>query len=147
MIDCLPNSEGDLCVNCGWIKPAKIKGWPHRNCPRSPDLAPAAAKLGLTPEQAVPFHREIAQWIAAGMPERTAEEQAAIAATPCESRREDGICDALGCKSGANKSIKCAYLAQMATQSCPLGKFIYISVDKGVAKLHNTDSPAGTGPS
>ena len=33
MIDCLPNAGQTKCVRCGWRKPAKIVGWPRRNCP------------------------------------------------------------------------------------------------------------------
>lgn len=30
---CLPNADASACARCGWCKPARIKGWPRRDCP------------------------------------------------------------------------------------------------------------------
>jgi len=30
---CQPNADASACARCGWRKPAKIAGWPRRNCP------------------------------------------------------------------------------------------------------------------
>ena len=44
MTDCIPNADGTACINCGWKKPAKINGWPRRNCGKlggeNPDQSP-----------------------------------------------------------------------------------------------------------
>jgi hypothetical protein len=118
MIDCIPDTTGKKCIHCGWVKPEKIKGWPRRNCQKSPDLEPAAARLGLTLDDCQSFAPQLYQWMKAGYPERPESERAAIAATPCESRREDGICRATGC-NGNGKTIKCEWLARMKTSNCP----------------------------
>ena len=44
MIDCLPNADATACTRCGWVKPAKIKGWPRRNCPQAIDAAEVARR-------------------------------------------------------------------------------------------------------
>lgn len=36
-MDCVANATGTACLKCGWIKPAKIKGWPRRNCRKPPE--------------------------------------------------------------------------------------------------------------
>jgi hypothetical protein len=81
MFYCIPNAEKTACVNCGWqwTRP-DICEWPRRNCPKSPDLLPAAERLGLTLDQCQPFIQQLATWMAAGYPERTPEEQADHAA-------------------------------------------------------------------
>ena len=122
MIDCIPDNTGEQCLNCGWQKPERIKGWPRRNCQNSPDLKPAADKLGLPDPIPPSMAQHLAAWLAAGMPERTAEEQQTIAANGCESRRENGICNALGC-NGSNKTIKCEWLIRMQTANCPKNHF------------------------
>jgi len=32
MTDCQPDATETRCIRCGWEKPARIVGWPHRNC-------------------------------------------------------------------------------------------------------------------
>lgn len=56
------------------------------------------------------------------MQERDAAEVARLTTAECESRRDDGMCNALGCKNG-EKKIRCEWLARMATENCPKGHF------------------------
>lgn len=45
MIDCVSDASGKSCLNCGWVKPEKIVGWPRRNCPASTGLGDTIAKI------------------------------------------------------------------------------------------------------
>jgi len=68
MSDCIPNADNTACVNCGWEwTHPEICEWPHRNCPKSPDLVSAAAALGLTVEE----YQQVAQ---PGNPEQSLTE-------------------------------------------------------------------------
>lgn len=122
MIDCIPDAGGKTCIHCGW-QWKRDTPFPRRNCSHAPNLVPAAARLGLTLD-GIPagMHQRLAAWMAHGHPERTAAERAAIATTPCDSRKEDGRCNATSC-SGNTKKLHCAFLARLATESCPKGIF------------------------
>ena len=89
VIDCIPDNTGVRCVYCGWEwTRLDICAWPRRNCPASPDLLPAAQRLGLT--LLLPaFTRRLAEWLAVGMPERSADEQARIASI-CRACKQYG---------------------------------------------------------
>jgi len=132
MIDCTWKRDGEKlrCIACNRVYPpdnprrkheVEVPGdesrWPKWTCKHQPDLEPAAARLGLTLDETPGFHQELARWQAAGYPERTEAERAAIAATNCESRREDGVCIARGCTNGV-KTVKCEWMARMATENC-----------------------------
>lgn len=121
-MDCIADNTKKECVQCGWLKPEKIVGWPHRNCSNPPNIRPAADRLGLPDPIPPGMAQYLGVWLAAGMPERTEEERAAIAGNGCESRRADGCCNALGCANGT-KIIRCEWLAGMATGNCPKGLF------------------------
>lgn len=122
MINCIPDTTGKVCVNCGW-QWTRDTPFPHRNCPRSPDLKPAAAKLGLT-EWPPALAQLLAQWLVAGCPERSEEEVRRIRNTADGVRCDnaDGFCTVTGCDKG-EKKIKCEWLARMATASCPKSFF------------------------
>lgn len=121
MIDCIPDTTGK-CIYCGW-KWKRDTPFPHRNCTNPPDLRPAADKLGLPDPIPPGMAHELLAWMAAGMPERPEEQRQAIAANGCESRREDGICNAYGC-AGGRKRIRCEWLARMeGAGNCPKGFF------------------------
>jgi hypothetical protein len=84
MIDCIPDPSQTKCIHCGWVKSEKIKSWPRRNCPRSPNLEPAAKRLGLTLADCQGFHQELNIWQNHGYPTRTESEIASCEAV-CET--------------------------------------------------------------
>ena len=70
----------------------------------------------------------LAKWMAEGMPERDAEEVDKLWKSPCEDRRNSGMCGKLGCtKAAKGYHIACLWLARMATESCPAGHFHKLS--------------------
>jgi hypothetical protein len=121
MTDCIPNADQTACINCGWIKPERIKGWPRRNCPASPALLPAAARLGLSLDDVGHYAQALAKWTAAGFPTREQAEVVRIEAEicrPCENYR-NGRCAKCGCRVTAS-SIAIVSKIKMATEHCPL---------------------------
>ncbi len=125
MIDCLPDTTETACLNCGWIKPEKIVGWPRRNCSRSPDLQPAAERLGVTLADAAHYFQALARWTAAGFPVREQAEVERIEreiCRPCEEYR-DGRCAKCSCQVNST-SWALATKLKMKTEVCPLGYWI-----------------------
>jgi hypothetical protein len=124
MIDCLPNADNTACVNCGWKKPEKITGWPHRNCPQSTDLQPAAKRLGVSLSDVSHYAQALARWTVAGFPVRDQTEVERIErelCRPCEKYVE-GRCKTCGCRV-TSSSLAVANKIKMATESCPAGKW------------------------
>ena len=129
MIDCIPDFSGTTCVNCGWIKPVKIKGWPHRNCPQSPDLQPAADMLGVSLADVGHYVHALARWTAAGFPQPLPGRRAICESNECgeyaslEDRCQCSTCSGHGKRltiEGVNGPVD---LRQIATLHCPRGKW------------------------
>ncbi len=77
-------------------------------------------------EKVMNYSKALRKWIAAGRPERTDEEVAAILAEHCggcrmyDKKRE--VCNSCGCP--ANKNLPAIRnKLKMATEACPLGRF------------------------
>jgi hypothetical protein len=129
MADCLSDPTGQFCLNCGWKKPERIKGWPRRNCGVQPDLAPAAARLGLTLADVGHYAQALARWTAAGFPVREQSEVERIEreiCRPCEkyvngSWMMGGRCVRCGCR--VNTKMALVNKIAMATETCPLSKW------------------------
>jgi hypothetical protein len=122
MIDCIADSTGTRCVNCGW---AWKRGgpFPRRNCNVQPDLAPAAERLGVTLANAYHYAGALLRWSAAGFPTRTPEEVETIVAV-CQAcdRYAGQRCRECGCRITA-KGPAIRNKAAMATEACPLQKW------------------------
>lgn len=124
MSNCLPDLTDSFCINCGWKKPERMKGWPRRNCNKSPDLTPGAERLGVSLADISHYTQAVARWTAAGFPTREQAEVERIAAElcrPCEHYR-DGRCARCGCRV-TQSGIPLANKIKMATESCPVGKW------------------------
>lgn len=122
MTDCLPNVDATACIHCGWVKPEKIATWPRRNCPRSPDLAPAAARLGVSLADVGHYAQALARWTAAGFPTRLQAEIERIEAEhcrPCDAYLA-GRCSECGCRV-TTSGLAVANKIAMATESCSRG--------------------------
>ena len=123
MIDCTPDTTGKVCVNCGWTW-SRDRPFPRRNCPQSPDLHPAADRLGVPFATIGRYAQALAAWIAAGIPERTPEEQAACMAAchGCEYGTPKPQCRAGGCASVDHRPdlVSCW---KIATWHCPEKKW------------------------
>jgi len=123
-IDCIPDATKSHCINCCWVKPNGIIGWPHRNCPKSPALEPAAERLGVSLTDVSHYAQALARWTAAGFPVRDQAEVEKIEAEicrPCE-KYANGRCKTCGCM--VNKSsVAVANKLRMRTEVCPLGKW------------------------
>jgi hypothetical protein len=91
LIDCLPNADATACVRCGWVKPARIKGWPGCNCP-----------IPATPEE-VARRKAIcmacSDWLGDGC--RLAEPEI-LRAAETQKKQESGHC-LRGCHNGKRK--------------------------------------------
>jgi len=123
MIDCIPNTTESVCIHCGWKKPERIKGWPKRNCPKSPDLQPAAERLGISLADMGHYAHALARWTAAGFPARDQAEVERCEAicVACEHYR-NGRCKKCGCCISKNR-VAVLNKAKMATETCPVGKW------------------------
>jgi hypothetical protein len=131
MIDCVWKVTGDqiTCVNCARQYPPRTKNgrlkfalparWPQWACPASPDLLPAAEKLGVILERADNWRQTLAQWLAAGMPERTPDQQAACRqiCLACEFGHPKAQCRAGGCAIAASRP-PLVVCWRMATWDC-----------------------------
>lgn len=128
MIDCIfqPNADNHLqCIQCGWVYPRPAPDdpakYPRRNCTNPPDLKEAAERLGVASDPILPgMTQYLARWKADDYAER--DDWRELSAAPCESRREDGVCNAIGCKDG-EKRIRCEWLARMTVGNCQRGCF------------------------
>jgi len=122
MMNCIPNADGLSCRNCGWVKPPRIQGWPHRNCPNSPDLSPAAERLGVSLSDVRHYAGALAKWTKAGFPTREQAEVERIEAI-CKAcdKYADGRCKQCGCRVNTGPAV--VNKIKMATENCPLGKW------------------------
>ena len=112
------------CAQCQYEHPKPLKELPFRpHCPNSPDLQPAAERLGISLADMGHYAHALARWTAAGFPTRDQAEVERIEAicVACEHYR-NGRCKKCGCC--VNKS-RMAVLnkIKMATESCPVGKW------------------------
>lgn len=123
MIDCLPDARGKSCLNCGWVKPEKIEGWPRRNCAKSPNLLPAAERLGLTLDECQPFIQQLAAWMAAGYPERTEAEQSACKEVCDGCPDHAAVEDRCQCNSCSSRGQQLTIPRRLATWKCPVAKW------------------------
>jgi len=95
-----------------------------KNCPKSPDLAPAAKKLGVTMADVSHYAQAVARWTAAGFPVRDQAEVERIErelCKPCE-KYTDGRCKQCGCRVNQS-SLAVANKIKMATEHCKDGKW------------------------
>ncbi len=123
MTDCISDSTGKRCINCGW-QWKRDTPFPRRNCDNPPDLRPAMSKLEWTGAIPPGMAPRLAKWIAEGMPERDAEEVDRLWHAPCDDRRNSGMCGKIGCtKAAKGYHVACLWLARMATESCPAKKW------------------------
>jgi hypothetical protein len=115
MTNCIPKQDTRLCINCG-----KLCRTENRNCSASPDLAPAAEKLGVPFESIGRYAQIVAQWQAAGCQE-LAPEQAAARKAECETCEFNG--EACGSKaSGCGGTVHrppLKVMQQIPTCRCP----------------------------
>jgi hypothetical protein len=130
MIDCIfqLNADGKLqCANCGWTYPREPNSdsckWPRRNCRQSPDLQPAADKLGVSMADVAHYAYAVARWTAAGFPTREPAEVDRIERELCRPCAEyvDGRCKQCGC--AVNKGPAIRNKIAMATENCKLGEW------------------------
>ena len=139
-MNCIWNNDGPpwKCQQCD--KPYARKGKPilsdkppRRNCPKSPDLKPAAEKLGISWDDVQHYAQALARWTAADFPVRTQEEVARCfricsggcgdgsCKKPCEHYRK-GRCRK--CRCGVSQSrIAVWNKIKMATEDCPEEKW------------------------
>jgi hypothetical protein len=127
MMDCIPN-EQHACINCGW-KWNRQGPFPHRCCPQSPDLQPAAEKLGVSLADVGHYASALARWTAAGFPIRDQAEVERIESEfckPCPKYTVDpllgGRCSECGCRVSASR-FAAVNKIKMATERCPKGKW------------------------
>jgi hypothetical protein len=127
-MDCPLQRAGDLwrCPLCGWNRKARSDRPPRRNCPaQAPDLAPAAAKLGVSLADVAHYARAVTRWTLAGFPTRDASEVARIEAEhcrPCTPHYRAGRCAQCGCRVTSGGLAVVNKIA-MATERCPVGKW------------------------
>ncbi len=120
MTQCEPDAAGN-CLYCG--RPCFARGvHVHRACRQSPDLLPAAEKLGITLDDARHYAAALARWTIAGWPVRPPAEVARIfvdCCQPCEHFAA-GRCALCRCRV-APGGLAVANKIRMATEKCPLG--------------------------
>lgn len=151
MIDCVWNEDGPpwKCQQCGWPyerqgEPILSDKPPNRNCPKAPDLRPAAEKLGISWDDVEHYAQALARWTVAGFPVRTQKEVAKcfrickgdcdgpsdsirVCKKPCEHYHKgktlhSGRCGKCRCR--VNKSrVAVLNLIKMATENCPEEKW------------------------
>lgn len=110
------------CRWCGVRR--KSRNPPVRVCPAAPQLAPAAARLGISAGDIIHYAAALARWIATGFPARDQAEVVRIErelCRPCDSYA-DGRCRECGCRVTAS-AVAVANKIKMATESCPLKKW------------------------
>ncbi len=122
---------------CEWVDPIKSDKPPRRNCPASPDLRPAAEKLGIEWKDVPHYAQALAKWTAAGFPTRSQEEVARclrICKGNCEPSDEIRVCKkpcehySKGrcklCRCNVNLSrFALVNKIRMGTENCPEGKW------------------------
>jgi hypothetical protein len=93
---------------------------PLRNCPRSPDLQPAADRLGVSLSDAANYTAALARWTAAGWPTRTEAEVARIFAEHCQvcGNLVEGRCIVCRCRVSA-VGLAIGNKVAMETEHCP----------------------------
>jgi len=87
---------------------------------KSPDLAPAAERLGVTMTDVSHYAQAVAKWTAAGFPVRDQAEVERIElelCQPCE-KYVAGRCKSCGCRVNQS-SLAVANKIKMATEHCP----------------------------
>ena len=94
---CKPDAKGDTCRQCNWHNRFGPP-FPIRPCDNPSDLRPAAERLGLADPLPAGMAPLLAEWIAAGEPMRTAEEEAACFAI-CENCQQHAALEDR-CQSG-----------------------------------------------
>lgn len=128
MSDCVSDSVGVTCLNCGW-KWKRGGEFPRRNCPGPPltdaDFAAAVAELPVmaNTKQASRLGQKIVRWIRSGKPIR--QNARDLAGVPCDQRHPGGI-TCLAASAGCIKervmngqSVPCWAMATMGTEACP----------------------------
>jgi hypothetical protein len=127
------------CPQCKWVYKLKADKPPRRNCPKAPNLRPAAEKLGIEWKDVEHYAQALARWRAAGYPVRTEEETAICfricgggcgtggCQKPCEHYRAGKIFDGGRCKlcrCGVSESrFALVNKIKMVTESCPDGRW------------------------
>lgn len=111
------------CPQCGYVHPVRSEKRPVRSCPRSPDLQPAADKLGVTLADIAHWFGAVTRWVKEGMPERTAAEVAACFAMcqTCNALVGDR-CSDCRCRV-AIEGMAIRNKAAMRTEVCPRGRW------------------------
>lgn len=114
----LPGVEPWTCQQCGWVYRGDKE--PIRNCPRSPDLQPAADRLGVSLSDAAHYTAALVRWTAAGWPTRPEAEVARIFAEHCQVCADlaDGRCAVCRCRVSAG-GLAIGNKIAMETEHCP----------------------------
>ena len=127
---CDPNKKRLLPVNAH--RNCQGEGYepPHQQPPTTEDLAPAAERLGITPEHVAHYAQALAKWTAAGFPTRTqAEVEACLLICRGDSCREPcgeyafGRCRKCGCCVNKSK-VAVVNKVKMRTEVCPMGLWL-----------------------